>query len=336
MAEKYDRDGIPIAHTKRPTRGPFALAAPYYLERGYLSLPVRGKRLLVKGSTGFEGVVTPEKVAQWHSDFPSADIALRAEGWLGIDIDDHDGKKGGAQLAELEDRLGPLPETYSSTSRGRFANSRIYLYRVEQDMRRRSRAAKHIDVIHKFHRYMVVFPSAHPRTGETYHWYGLEGELRAAEGPPRPSELPLLPPAWDEYLKKGDEQNSRSNSPHKPFGGSLEDWQQSLDDTKPSAAAVQLHEDISRCSHIGHDELLFFVGEIECPSNGSEYQGLKTILEVLSTKYFAETNETNPGQEWENILRWFISEDWEEKASSWRSFSTWVSQVAFGKGVSNA
>lgn len=336
MADKYDRDGIPIARTTRPTRGRFALAAPLYLELGYLSLPVRGKTLLVKGSTGLEGVVSPEKVNQWCTDFPFADIALRADGWLGIDIDDHDGKNGWAQLVELEDRLGPLPATYSSTSRGRFANSRIYLYRVEQDMGRRSRAAQHIDVIHKFHRYMVVFPSAHPRTGEMYHWYGIDGEPRIAEGPPRPSELPLLPPAWDEYLKKGDQHNSRSNSPHKPFEGSLEDWENSLDDGKPSDAVDQLLAAISGSPHIGHNELLFFVGEIERLSNGAENQGLRGAHHTLKFKYFAETNEADPDQEWENILRWFISEDWKEKASSWRSFFTWVSQVASGKGGRNA
>ena len=336
MAEKYDRDGIPIPRSAAPSRGRFAQAAPLYAELDYVSLPVRGKTLLVKGATGYDGHVTPEMVQGWCSEFRYADIALRAEGWLGIDIDDHDGKKGGAQLAELEDRLGPLPATYSSTSRGRFSNSRIYLYRVQQDTGRRSTAAKHIDVIHKFHRYMVVFPSTHPRTGEMYHWYGPDGELRSFDGPPPPSELPFLPPSWDEHLKKSDHQDSRSNSPHQLFEGSLEDWVESLNDGNPSAAVAQLHEDISRCTHIGHHELLFFVGEIERLSNGSESHGVKTALHALRSKYFAETNETNPDNEWGNVLRWFISENWQEKASSWRTFFSWASQLTSRNGGQNA
>ncbi len=188
MAEKYDRDGIPIPRPPIRPRGRFALAAPYYLALGYKPIPVRGKVLLVKGATGYGGVVTAEKVHEWCSEFPYADIALRAEGWLGIDIDDHGGKRGWEQLAELEDRLGPLPPTYSCTSRGRFSGSRIYLYRIHEDLPRRSTAAKHIDVIHKFHRYLVTFPSTRPQTGERYEWFGPDGEPKSSEGPPTPSE----------------------------------------------------------------------------------------------------------------------------------------------------
>lgn len=336
MAEKYDRDGIPIPRPPIRPRGRFALAAPYYLALGYKPIPVRGKVLLAKGATGYGGVVTAEKVHEWCSEFPYADIALRAEGWLGIDIDDHGGKRGWEQLAELEDRLGPLPPTYSCTSRGRFSNSRIYLYRIHQDLPRRSTAAKHIDVIHKFHRYLVTFPSTHPQTGERYEWFGSDGEPKSSEGPPTPSELPLLPPSWDEHLKRGEHLSSRKNPSRKPFTGRLNDWEESLDNGAPSAAVDELQRKISRCPHIGHNELFGFVGDIEELSKGAESQGLAQALHSLKVKYFAKTNDPNPEKEWENILRWFISDDWQEQRSAWQSFMLWVAQLSHRKGAKDA
>lgn len=336
MPEKYDRDGIATSHQRRTSRGCFALAAPLYLECGYKPIPVRGKTLLAKGATGHLGEVTEERVQVWCSEFPKADIALRAEGWLGVDIDDHGGKRGWDQLAELEDRLGPLPETYSSTSRGRFSNSRIYLYRVLEDVPRRSRAAQHIDIVHRFHRYMVVFPSTHPQTGERYDWYGPDGELRSEDGPPHPSELPLLPTAWDEFLKKPSPHAWRTASARQLFTGAVEDWEDGLDDGSPSDDVKELLERIARCPHIGHNELLSFVGDIEKLSNGAQSSGIKSALQALKKKYFAETNEANPEKEWENILRWFISDDWNEKRSAWQSFMTWVSQLHFKKGGKDA
>jgi hypothetical protein len=237
-------------------------------------IPLRKKVLLVERATGYDGVVTPEKVHEWRLKFPYADIALRAEGWPGVDVDDHGGKRGWEQLAELEDRLGPLPSTYSCTSRGRFSNSRIYLYRIHEDLPRRSTAAKHIDVIHKFHRYLVTFPSTHPETGERYEWFGPDGEPKSSEGPPTPSELPILPPSWDDYLKGGENLSSGLNSSRKLFTGRLEDWEKSLDDGAPIAAVDELQRKICRCPHIGHNELLGFVADIEELSNSADSRGL--------------------------------------------------------------
>lgn len=336
MPEKYDRDGIPIASKQKPHRGLYGVAAPLYLERGYPPIPVKGKTLLVKGATGYSGSVTPEKVEDWCNQFPYADVALRLEGCLGVDIDDHGPKSGWAQLAELEDRLGPLPATYSSTSRGRFSNSRIYIYRVEEDVPRRSRAATHIDVIHKFHRYLVAFPSTHPRTRETDHWYGPDGELASGEGPPAPSQLPLLPPSWDKYLRKGAESLQKTHSPRRPFEGRLEDWEGSLDSGQPSENVAKLQHAILRCPHIGHNELLYFAGGIERLSNETKSQGLRVVYDLLKEKYFAETNEANPHKEWDDVFRWLISEDWQAKRTSWQVFVGWAALLISENGTKNA
>ncbi len=336
MAKKFDRDGIPISRPTTHPRGQYAVAAPYYWELGYKPIPVRGKVLLVKGATGYGGEVTPEKFHEWCSEFPYADIALRAEGWLGIDIDAHGGKRGSEQLAELEHRLGPLPETYSSTSRGRFSNSRIYLYRVLEDVPRRSRAAKHIDVVHRFHRYMVVSPSTHPQTGDRYDWYGPDGELRSLDGPPHPSELALLPASWDHFLKTSSAYDWDPSSARPLFSGAIEDWEHGLDSGSPSEEVQQLLERIARCPHIGHNELLAFVGDIEELSNGSQSSGINSALQALKAKYFEETNESNPEKEWENILRWFISDDWQDQRTAWQSFMAWVAQLSHRKGANDA
>jgi hypothetical protein len=81
---------------------------------------------------------------------------------------------------------------------------------------------------------------------------------------------------------------------------------------------------------------LGFVGDIEELSYSAESQGLAQALHGLKVKYFAETNDPNPEKEWENILRWFISEDWQEKRISWRSFLAWVGQLASRNGGPNA
>jgi hypothetical protein len=316
MVEKYDRDGIPIKPTRRkPTRrgpGAFGLVADDYLRAGYLPVPVAGKILQVKDATGYDGVVTPEKVQQWKMTFATADTALRLEGCLGIDVDHRDDKYGAFQLQELEEELGPLPPTFSITSRGVDSRSRTYLFSVEQDCPRRSKAAKDIEIVHKFHRYAVTFPTIHPDTGQQYEWYSPEGEVLRT-WLPTPSELPALPKAWDNYLQSRAS-SRRDRAGRGIFSGVVDLWEPWLGFEEPTPPARDLIDQIQAEPHIGHDELLHFIIAIHEARALSFELGLGHAVKVLKEKYFAETNDPDPPREWDNIVRWVLTDSWSPTA----------------------
>jgi hypothetical protein len=332
VPDKYDRDGIAVARPRPLPPGKFGLAAPLYLGLGYIPLPVWGKRLLVAGATGYNGVVTAQKVEQWTADFAAAHIALRADGWLGIDVDCYKGKTGDIQLAELEAELGPLPKTVSSTSRGEESKSRIYFYRVEQDVPRRGKAAPDIEVVHKFHRYAVVFPSIHPDTREDYNWYGLAGEFLSEEGPPPVAELPLLPEAWDSFLTRKLGVRG-TDGPRELLDGPPSEWEGALNRQELGESAKKLLDEVVACPHVGHDELFWFVFRVGRLSFTFEERGVGRVLDFLKAKYFSETNESNPAAEWDNIVRWVATDSWIEKRSSFeflRNFAAGLDASEWG------
>lgn len=184
---------------------PYADAALAYWRadyRGVLVLPPKRKEWPEKGYTGWGGrFPSMADVTGWTLDRPDGNIALRLpEGLLGLDVDAYDDKPGAETLAALEKRLGPLPATVSSTSRG-YGPSRIRLYRVPAGRGWRD-DLEGIEPIHYGHRYMVVWPSVHPDTGEVYRWYGPDGaELDRI---PSPDEAAELPAAWVDELSHGE------------------------------------------------------------------------------------------------------------------------------------
>lgn len=337
MAEKYDRDGIPIKPPRRKSprkrAGAFGLVCDEYLRAGYFPVPADGKIILVKDATGYEGVVTPEKVAMWKLTFRTADVVLRLDGCLGIDVDHRDNKFGAFQLRDLEEELGPLPPTFSITSRGVDSPSRIYLFSVKQDCPRRSKAAKDIEVIHKFHRYAATFPTIHPDTGQRYEWYSPEGEL-LTDWLPSPEDLPPLPSAWENYLSRKDSAH-RSQGTRVLLQEPAMEWEQSLNRGELSEAANRLLDDVNGCPHIGHEELLLFIFNIEDLSCSFSAQGVGHVLDALKDKYFAETNDSDPLREYENIVRWVATDHWKEKRSSWNTFMNWVAHFGGGRRASN-
>lgn len=185
--------------------------AGIYLERGYLPFPVKGKRPPVAGATGLKGSVTPDLVAAWSIDpeWRDQNVGLRHHLTVGIDVDHYGPKNGADQLAILEAKLGPLPATPSSTSRGADSPARQHLFALREPILMQGKppipgvALKedvHIDVIQASHRYSVVWPSVNPDADNApYLWYDAEGELM--DGPPHVDELEYLPEAWIDYLR---------------------------------------------------------------------------------------------------------------------------------------
>lgn len=178
----------------------YAEYAAAYRQQGFAPIPVKGKRPVPSGATGTNGVVTDEKIAAWCADaeWAASNLALRVEGFVVLDVDHYDEKEGATQLAELEQKLGSLPATITSTSRGQDSLSRQHFYLVPEDRHFVTKAADDIDVLQRRHRYAVTFPSVHPETGETYRFYSYDGE--PLDDLPSIGDFEMLPEAWIEYL----------------------------------------------------------------------------------------------------------------------------------------
>lgn len=84
------------------------------------------------GYTGNDGAVPSYADMMTWADsdkYRDGNLALRMIGMCGIDVDDYDGKTGGATIAEGEKRSGKLPPTFRSTSRSDDVSG-IRLYRI--------------------------------------------------------------------------------------------------------------------------------------------------------------------------------------------------------------
>lgn len=180
--------------------GPYARSAGLYLASGWNPLPVMGKHVnLPAGYTGETGKsVSASDVALWVATRGADNVGLRLPvGTVGIDVDDYGGKGGLATLRELSRRLGPLPATWSSTSRGD-GWSRQLLYRtpVAELVRLPGQLGPGVEVIQHHHRYTVAWPSVHPETGAVYRWYSPDAVLAPDGVVPRIEDLEWLPEAW--------------------------------------------------------------------------------------------------------------------------------------------
>lgn len=184
-----------------PTAGPYVAALTAYTKarwKGILPLPSGQKWPPPDGHTGHNGTDPdgPTLVA-WRNHHPNANIALRLpRGVIGVDVDDYGSKKGAQELAQLEERYGPLPPTWTSTSRGP-GPSRIALYRCPDTLTLPGKLAPAIEAIQHHHRYAVVWPSV--VEGRVYRWYGPDGTV--ADRAPRIDELAWLPAGWHDIQK---------------------------------------------------------------------------------------------------------------------------------------
>lgn len=182
---------------------------------GTLPLPYKMKETPPTEFTGKRAKYpTIEEVEEWRSESGRHNICIRLAGVdkeneiIGIDVDDYlkgDKKKdGGAQLKELEDTLGALPETWISSARTD-GMSGIRYFRIPRELAFRGKAAKDIEIIQKRHRYAVVWPSVHP-DGGTYWWFppGTKPDKAGRSvwdgNLPDAKTLPYLPDKWINFL----------------------------------------------------------------------------------------------------------------------------------------
>lgn len=122
-------------------------------------------------------------------------------GWelIGLDVDTYKDKKGFQQLLKLQEQYGELPATVKSSSRwSSGTTSFIAIFLVPKGFRYIGKAAAHIDIVQKRHRYMMCWPSKNPDANlQVYEWRGPDGEFIEI---PTLLGVGVLPEAWWNYL----------------------------------------------------------------------------------------------------------------------------------------
>lgn len=188
--------------------GPYASAALDYWRAGWhgtIPLPARAKHPVPRGWTGAAGHWPSRADLQAWLDGNEAggNLALRLPAHvIGVDVDDYDGKGGGARLGQLEEAHGPLPASWRSTSRND-GMSGIRLFRVPEGLRWPGDLGAGIEIIQMRHRYVVAAPSVHPEGG-TYRWITPDGATSLPGTVPGVDGLPDLPDAWIQALTGGE------------------------------------------------------------------------------------------------------------------------------------
>jgi P4 family phage/plasmid primase-like protien len=197
----------------------YAAAAAEYLDFGWntpIPLPQGAKYPPPEGSTGNLPDVPVETIQGWISEKADDNVGLRMPRFtyydgqdyevLGIDVDQYDTKNGWATVEAMIERLGELPQTWKTSSRGLDNPGGIYYFRVPAGKKWVGKLGDDVEIIQRSHRYAVAPPSA--VKDRTYAWYmvDLDGELgtELTDRMPGPDDLPELPEAWQERLLKGE------------------------------------------------------------------------------------------------------------------------------------
>lgn len=265
---------------------------------------------------------TAEQMDSWEESFPERNCLLKMPiGIIGIDVDHYwkkrkDGtwelKKGYDYLLEDILRIGDLPPTYSSTSRGPLQHSRILFYKVEAGIEFETQPYKDVELIQNHHRYACVWPSTHPDTGALYKWYDPSGNEC---GPPRPDDIPDLPAEWYEPLLTSRNNTKKrmknvahlaGTSKHQPYAGSAEDWVDALDESDMSfeMQLFWIQVDERPNAHIGHDELLSLLGKLNHLQFKRSELGARRVFDLIVETYLKHTNESDPMTELTNAIKY--------------------------------
>jgi len=127
--------------------------------------------------------------------YPRHNLALRLPpNVVGIDVDAYDGRGGDKTLQRLERKYGALPRGPISTSRAD-GTSGIRLVRTRTQERLVNAPGPGIEIVQHGHRFVMAWPSLHPRTRQQYVWLNIDGLVPFAD------EIPLLPLRWEKALR---------------------------------------------------------------------------------------------------------------------------------------
>lgn len=283
----------------------YGVASAEYEAAGWLPIPLDGKVVKVKGATGRSGSVTPEKIKDWSTQFPEANTGVVANGWIAIDVDEHDEKHGAEEFLKLQRKHGKLPKTYKSSARGAESPAGQYFFRVDDVVPYESNPAPDIEIIHPAHRYSAVFPSEHPVLKTVYTWYDQDGN--PLTGIPDVDSLPELPLGWVLAFSKPE---ALSLDYAQAYKGNLNEWIDWLDNSEPTHFTLELIETVETLQHIGHDGLLKLLIQVRDLQTNLWERGTRKAFDAIASKYFNTTREQDPTTEFNNLLRWVIGDKW--------------------------
>ncbi len=196
----------------------FAAAWPAYRGTGWPVFPLRPstKTPPPHGATGWDGVDWSGADCAEADELPdyrgTRQTAIRMlSTTVGLDVDAYDDRTGGHTVAEAVRRWGPLPAGPWSSARVDGVSG-IRFYRVPDgtvlvpNLAFGELGLGHVELVQRHHRYAVVWPSVHPRTGTDYIWRGTAGPAV----PPRVDDLPELPRPWLDGLAGHGRQGERA------------------------------------------------------------------------------------------------------------------------------
>lgn len=296
---------VPLNHSDHT---PFEAAAQSYLDAGWFPMPVGKKGELLSGATGYDGTVTPEKVARWltgdrtggRSDVAYDNVSIRHDGTtMSIDVDVKEDKDGATDVRIWATGRGlpPLPATISSTARID-SPSRQYLYRVPPMTRFVGKPCGNgaaVEICQNHNRHTVCWPSVHQDTGGTYAWYGPGGDGyppswgARLDRIPSPNDLAMLPAEYVEAWRAG-QLRTDPNAVTVEVAGLL----RSFAPGKPDGLVAFTLREVE-ATHIGHDE--FKAGLIHAIMLGREGNpGVPHLILALVEKYRAYVEAARPGE----------------------------------------
>ena len=280
----------------RPT--PYLTAVGTYRAAGWtgvLPLPFRRKADPPAGFTGNRGAwpSTADYQAWTDNTRPSeggGNIALRMPpDIIGVDVDNYGDKGGALTLADAVTTWGPLPDTWTSTSRDD-GISGIRLYRVPEGMRWPGVLGPGIEIIQTVHRYAVVWPSVHPE-GRVYRWCRPDGVASLA--PPQSDDLPDLPPRWVAGMSGGQRAEEVAFAELTSKG--MVDWITGHSFGDPCRvmrrAADKLADDLATGS--AHESLKHLMSLARAAEKG--HTGLSAALTEAGAAFLAEATSTARG-----------------------------------------
>jgi hypothetical protein len=243
----------------------------------------RGKKNPPKGTTGRAGVnATREQIEAWRDSGRYFNIASRMpDTVVALDIDARHG--GTTTLEELEQHLGRLPGTYSSTARD---DGSRHLYFQVPGRRIWRNPGEGIEVLHWGWRYAVFPPSIHPETGTPYAWYGPDGTRLANQLGPTPGDLRPLPAKWAQFLDTREDPArvaARVDLTDAEVRGLLEEW---ASDDPPCHHMRKVLDKFLGCAGSRHDSCM--PAQMAILRYGEAgHPGARTALRELRAMFYA-------------------------------------------------
>ena len=287
-------------------------AAPLYIRRGWktpLPLPSGRKYPPPDESTGNYPEVDPGIIESWVEQYDDQNLGLRMprviiddvpHEVIGIDIDQYDDKHGWDAIQHVFDRIGDLPPTYRSTSRGALDPSGIRYFLVPAGQKWVGKVCDDVEVIQRTHRYSVAWPSVVSKGGVTraYAWFDPEDE--ELDGPPLVRDLPLLPEDWTDFLLKGEvrERVHGEVSPELESIRGVREWMQehfpgySEQPSSEMSKASDLDELREEASGGAHDMLVSRSHRVMMLAVEGHH-GLQSALESIQTAFYDEVFGAN-------------------------------------------